>query len=183
MRNLGIEFAFGGNINCANANYRNTYSSFSLHQSLLRIYWRLVSPSLQNLIHGTAEKLLFKKFSNLLLSLSWGLAPLQKSFEISFYFLMIFIFWWFSNYGDFPVIKAFFGNRTLNTSIMPYAILSDLVRWTFRKHLVKTVKFWSWKAEIQNFHCIKVFTGWNTTSSTLMATCVTLTRPHWLFTG
>ena len=67
MRNLGIEFAFywaalsllfrlisivyehnslvssckltfGGNIICAKANYGNTYLTFSLHQSFLRIY-------------------------------------------------------------------------------------------------------------------------------------------------
>ena len=55
----------------------------------------------------------------------------------------------------------------------------------FKKHSVKTVKFGSRKTEIrtcfngrtighiQNFHCIKVFSGY-TASSILMATCVTL---------
>ena len=65
-------------------------------------------------------------------------------------------------------------------------VLSDLVRWSFNKILVKTVIFGSVKAEIricptipvghiQHFHCIKVFAEY-TASSTLMATCVTLTN-------
>ena len=48
-------------------------------------------------------------------------APLQKSSKISIYILM-----------TFPFIKGFFGNKTLNTSIVFCAILSDFVKWSFK---------------------------------------------------
>ena len=48
---------------------------------------------------------------------------------------------------DFPFINAFFGNRTLSTSIVSSAILSDPVRWSVKTKSVKSVKFGSRKAE------------------------------------
>ena len=42
---------------------------------------------------------------------------------------------WNSNisYDDFPFIKAFFGSRTLSTSMVSCDILKDFVRWSFKK--------------------------------------------------
>ena len=58
-------------------------------------------------------------------------------------------------YSDLPFIKAFFWNRTLRTSIVSCAILSDLVRWSFKKNSVSQSV-----GHFQNFYFVKFFTGY-----------------------
>ena len=80
----------------------------------------------------------------------------------------------FFYFDDFPFIKASLGNRTFNTTIVSCAILSG-----------------SWKAEIwnvlpavhiQKFHCIKVFSGYTASSSTVMGNAKSFEQ-HWIQKG
>ena len=76
--------------------------------------------------------------------------------------------------------------ETFSTTIVSCANLSDLARWLFKKNWVKTAKFGSCKAEIfkcptlpvehiRNFHCIKYFYGYLTSST---STEIFVTHTH-----
>ena len=101
----------------------------------------------------------------------------------------LFIFWWFSVY------QSFFLNWTLSyKSIVSCAILSDLVRWSFKKNSVNIIKFGSQKAEIRICNTGRTYSKFPLHKSFLRIYCFQYLdgdlchimyhshRPHWLVT-